>query len=74
MAAGAGDRQYFPLPAYPVRYANRVALGWLAAGVLAVAVAPRRILENVDRLFEGAIPVGPAGPDVPPEPLPVPAT
>jgi amino acid transporter len=66
--------QYFPLPGYPVRYANWVALGWVLAGTIAVALAPRRILENVDKLFVGEI-VGPAGPDVlPPESAPVPAS
>jgi amino acid transporter len=43
--------QYFPLPAYPIRYANWVAIGWVAAGVLLTAVVPRRILENTERFF-----------------------
>ena len=66
--------QYFPLPAYPIRYADWVALGWVGAGVLLVAFAPRHILDNVDQLFEGETPVGIAGPDIPPpEPAPTPA-
>jgi hypothetical protein len=44
-------------------------IGWLAGGALAVAFAPRRILDNVANLFVGETPVGIAGPDVPP-PLP----
>ena len=57
-----------------MRYANWVALGWVLAGTLAVALAPRRILDNVDKLFVGEI-VGPAGPDVlPPEAAPVPVS
>lgn len=59
--------QYFPLPAYPVRIADWVALGWLAGGALAVAFAPRRILDNVANLFVGETPVGIAGPDVLPQ-------
>ena len=34
---------------------------------IAVALAPRRILDNVDALFVGEVPVGIAGPDVPPD-------
>src|ERR671931_1078917 len=43
--------QYFPLPAYPIRYANWIAIGWLAAGVIVTAVVPRRILLNTERFF-----------------------
>ena len=43
--------QYFPLPGYPVRYANWVALGWLAAGLFIVAVLPKRALDHVEDLF-----------------------
>jgi len=59
--------EYFPLPGYPIRIAEWVALGWVGAGAIAVALAPRRILDNVDALFVGEMPVGVAGPDVPPE-------
>jgi amino acid transporter len=57
--------QYFPLPAYPIRYANWIAIGWLAAGVILTAVIPRRILANTEHFFgveeetgepEGALP------------------
>jgi amino acid transporter len=43
--------QYFPLPAYPIRYANWIAIGWLAAGVLVTALVPKRILLNTERFF-----------------------
>jgi amino acid transporter len=43
--------QYFPLPAYPIRYANWIAIGWLAAGVLVTALVPRRILADTERFF-----------------------
>jgi amino acid transporter len=43
--------QYFPLPAYPVRYANWVALGWLGTGIIVVALLPKRVLANVESLF-----------------------
>jgi amino acid transporter len=68
--------QYFPLPPYPVRVANWVALGWLGAGLIVTALAPRRILNNVEELFVEEMPVGIAGPDVPPpvEPAGAPAS
>ena len=60
--------QYFPLPPYPIRYAVWIALGWIVAGVVVTGFVPRRILENIDRLFlEEVRPVGVAGPTVPPE-------
>ena len=63
--------QYFPLPPYPLRYADWVALGWVVGGVILSALAPRRIVDNADRLFAVEEPVGIAGPSVPPpEPLP----
>jgi amino acid transporter len=63
--------QYFPLPAYPLRYADWVALGWVVGGVILSAIAPRRIVDNADRVFDVEEPVGVAGPSVPPpEPLP----
>jgi amino acid transporter len=43
--------QYFPLPPYPLRYAVWIALGWLVAGVVVAAFLPRRIVDNVDRVF-----------------------
>jgi amino acid transporter len=58
--------QYFPLPAYPLRYAVWVALGWILAGIVVAAFVPRRIVDNVDQLFLGETPVGVAGPSVPP--------
>ena len=48
--------QYFPLPPYPVRYANWVALGWLGLGVVVVALLPKRVLANVEQLFVDASP------------------
>ena len=59
--------QYFPLPAYPVRYANWVALGWLGAGLIVVAIAPKRVLANVEQLFTDA----PSEAEPPPAALPV---
>jgi len=58
--------EYFPLPAYPVRIAEWIALGWLVPRAVAVPVSPRKMLPNVDSLFVGEMPVGIAGPDVPP--------
>ena len=53
---------------YPIRIADWVALGWVAGGILITAFVPRRILENVDKLFlEEITPVGIAGPSIPPE-------
>jgi hypothetical protein len=43
--------QYFPLPAYPIRYANWIAIGWLAAGVIVTALVPRWIFMNTERFF-----------------------
>jgi amino acid transporter len=48
--------QYFPLPGYPVRYANWVALGWLGAGLIVVALLPKRALDHVEDLFTDAPP------------------
>ena len=62
--------QYFPLPAYPVRYANWVALGWLAGSLIVVALMPKRILANVEQLFVEA----PPEPEPPSAAVPVPAT
>jgi amino acid transporter len=63
--------QYFPLPPYPIRIADWVALGWVVGGILIAAFVPRRILENVDKLFLDEItPVGIAGPSVPPDTAP----
>jgi hypothetical protein len=42
---------------------------YIAGGALLVAFVPRRILDNVDKLFVGETPIGVAGPDVPP-PMP----
>ena len=55
--------QYFPLPAYPVRYANWVALGWLAAGLVVVALLPKRALDHVEDLFTETAPATRAEPD-----------
>src|SRR5205085_2177776 len=43
--------QYFPLPSYPIRYANWIAIGWLVAGAAVTALVPRRILMNTERIF-----------------------
>jgi amino acid transporter len=43
--------QYFPLPAYPIRYANWIAIGWLAAGAVITAFVPRRILADTEHFF-----------------------
>jgi amino acid transporter len=46
--------QYRPLPPYPTRYANWIAIGWIAAGVIVMlwlrATRPQA-LENADRIF-----------------------
>jgi len=63
--------QYFPLPAYPVRYANWVALGWLAAGLVVVAILPKEKLANVEQLFSEGGP--PPEPEPPSAGIPVPA-
>ena len=47
--------QFFPLPPYPIRYANWVALGWLAAGVIAVALLPKHLLANVESLVDAPL-------------------
>jgi amino acid transporter len=64
--------QYFPLPAYPVRYANWVALGWLAAGLVVVALVPKKKLANVEQLFSEGGP--PPEPEPPSAAVPVPAS
>lgn len=66
--------QYFPLPDYPLRYANWIALGWLAAGALLTAFIPPERLRNAERVFLEERAVGIAGPDVPPEPVPASAS
>jgi amino acid transporter len=43
--------QYFPLPAYPIRYANWIAIGWLAAGAVVTAFVPRRMLADTEHFF-----------------------
>ena len=43
--------QYFPLPAYPIRYANWIAIGWLALGALVTAFVPRRVLSDAEHFF-----------------------
>lgn len=46
--------QFNPLPDYPIRYANWIALGWLAAGVLVTAYlwsTRRQALENAGKVF-----------------------
>ncbi len=60
--------QYFPLPAYPIRYAVWVALGWVIAGLIIGAIMWRinpQALRNAERIYvedetvtplEGAIP------------------
>ena len=63
--------QYFPLPAYPVRYANWVALGWLAAGLVVVALVPKEKLANVEQLFSEDAPE--PEPEPPAAAAPVPA-
>lgn len=63
--------QFNPLPPYPIRYANWIAIGWLAAGVLVtfyMAKNRRQALVNAERIFVEEDIVGIAGPDVPPAP------
>ncbi|MBA2462530.1 MAG: APC family permease [Actinobacteria bacterium] len=46
--------QFNPLPPYPIRYANWIAVGWLAAGVLVTAYMAknrREALVNAGRIF-----------------------
>jgi amino acid transporter len=46
--------QYRPLPPYPTRYANWIAIGWLAAGILVTLWMRARkpeALANMDRIF-----------------------
>ena len=63
--------QYFPLPPYPIRYADWIALGWILAGILITAFMPRRIVDSVEELYGTEEPVGIAGPSVyPPEATP----
>jgi amino acid transporter len=63
--------QYFPLPAYPLRYAVWIALGWIIAGIAVAALMPRRILDNLGQLFLEEAPVAAADGaflrEVPPE-------
>jgi amino acid transporter len=66
--------QYRPLPAYPVRYANWIAIGWLLAGLVVTAWMAsnrREALVAAERIFVEEEVVGPAGPDqLPDRPLP----
>jgi amino acid transporter len=46
--------QYFPLPAYPIRYAVWVALGWVIAGLILGAIMWQRnpqALRNAERIY-----------------------
>jgi amino acid transporter len=43
--------QYFPLPPYPIRYANWIAIGWLALGAVVTAFVPKRVLEDTEHFF-----------------------
>jgi amino acid transporter len=46
--------QYNPLPAYPIRYANWAAIGWLVLGAIALVWVERtrpEALENADRIY-----------------------
>jgi amino acid transporter len=55
--------QYSPLPPYPIRYANWIAIGWLALGVLVtawVARYRRQALDDAERIFADADGVAPA--------------
>ena len=66
--------QYRPLPAYPVRYANWIAIGWLLTGLLVTAWMTRnrrQALVNAGRVFVEEQPHGLAGPV--PETGPAPA-
>jgi amino acid transporter len=66
--------QYFPLPAYPIRYANWIALGWLAAGVLVTAFVPKRILVDTEHFFAVEEATGePEEPALAPRTAPLPA-
>jgi amino acid transporter len=65
--------QYFPLPPYPIRYANWIAIGWLAAGAVVTAFVPRRILANTETFFAVEEATGEAGgvaPEAPPATAP----
>jgi amino acid transporter len=62
--------QYRPLPPYPVRYANWVAIAWLVAGVALAAwfaKTRREALTNAERIFVDDE-VDPAAPAVAPAP------
>jgi amino acid transporter len=65
--------QYFPLPPYPIRYANWIAIGWLAAGAVLTAFVPRRMLANTETFFaveEETGEPGGAPPEAPPATMP----
>ena len=64
--------QYRPLPPYPTRYANWIALGWIAAGIIVMLwmrTSRREALLNAERIFVEDETVGRA-----PEAAPAPAT
>jgi amino acid transporter len=64
--------QYRPLPPYPIRYANWIAIGWVLAGVAVTAWLAknrRAALLNADRIFVEDESVSP--PEAPPAPTPV---
>jgi hypothetical protein len=46
--------QYFPLPAYPTRIANWVAIGWLAGGVVVtiwMSMNRKQALLNAEKIW-----------------------
>jgi hypothetical protein len=68
--------QYNPLPPYPVRYANWIAIGWLAAGVLVtfwMARYRREALVDAQRIFVEDETVAPSRPAPVPTPGSAPA-
>jgi amino acid transporter len=67
--------QYNPLPAYPIRYANWIAIGWLLAGLGVTAWLSknrREALVNAERIFVEDETVSPAtdAPETPAAPTP----
>ncbi len=65
--------QYRPLPDYPVRIANWVAIVWIAAGIgvtIWMSMNRRQALVNAERIFVEDETVEPERPDITPRPVP----